>query len=50
MGGASPAHAEEHPLHRPALGVPAADMDPRPVHLAAADHADPFRTPGDGFT
>lgn len=41
--------ARGHPLHRPAVGVPPAAVDARPVHLAAADHAHPLRAAGDGL-
>lgn len=37
-----------HSLYRPAVGVPTADLDAGPVHLAAADHEDNVRAAGDG--
>lgn len=49
MGGAPTQRSARQVLHRPALGVPPADLDARPVHLAAADHEDSLRAPGDGF-
>lgn len=48
MGRQPAARAAQHALHRPAVGVPRAHLDARPVHLAAPDHEDPLRPPGDG--
>lgn len=42
--------ANGHSLHRPAVGVPAADLDARPLHLAVADHEDNVRAPRDGVS
>lgn len=49
MGGAAPACAGGSEVHRTALGVPAADLDARPVHLAAANDADTVGAAGHGL-
>lgn len=47
---ATTARPQGDAVYRPALGVPPADLDAGPVHLAAADHEDPLRAAGDGLT
>lgn len=48
MGRRPSASAAQHALHRPALGVPRAHLDARPVHLAAPNHEDTLRPSRDG--
>lgn len=49
MAGAPAARSAREAVHRSTLGVPAADLDSGPIHLAATDHAHSLRAPGDGF-
>lgn len=48
VGGQQAARAAQHALHRPAVGVPRAHLDARPVHLAAPDYEDTLRASRDG--
>lgn len=49
MAGAQAARPARQTVHRSALGVPPANLDSGPVHLAVADHANSLRAPGDGL-
>lgn len=48
MGRDAPEGATGHALHRPALGVPAVNLDPGPVYMAAADHENTISTSRNG--
>lgn len=49
MAGAQAARPARETVHRFTLGVPPADLDSGPVHLAAADHAHSLRASGNGL-
>lgn len=49
MAGAQAARPARETVHRSALGIPTADLDSGPVHLAVADYAYSLRAPGDGI-